>query len=66
MVIADGKLVSVNKDQAVCSGLQGSSYAVGSFNYRKILAYADVTSGVGFKPIYYPNHLIIIIILLDS
>ncbi|XP_017021485.1 ER membrane protein complex subunit 1 isoform X1 [Drosophila kikkawai] len=46
VLIADGKLISVNKDQAVCSGLQSSSYAVGTFNYRKILAYADVASGI--------------------
>ncbi|XP_017081981.2 ER membrane protein complex subunit 1 isoform X1 [Drosophila eugracilis] len=46
VVIVDGKLVSVNKDQSVCSGLQSSSYAVGSFNYRKILAYADLSSGI--------------------
>ncbi|XP_001359799.2 ER membrane protein complex subunit 1 isoform X1 [Drosophila pseudoobscura] len=45
VVIVDGKLVSVNKDQAVCGALQGSSYAVGSFNYRKIVVSADLTSG---------------------
>jgi len=47
-VIVDGKLISVNKDQSVCSGLQSTSYALGSFNYRKLLAYADLTSGVSF------------------
>ncbi|BFF89488.1 ER membrane protein complex subunit 1 [Drosophila madeirensis] len=45
VVIVDGKLVSVNKDQAVCDALQGASYAVGSFNYRKIVVSAGLTSG---------------------
>ncbi|SPP84058.1 ER membrane protein complex subunit 1 isoform X2 [Drosophila guanche] len=45
VVIVDGKLVSVNKDQAVCTALQGASYAVGSFNYRKIVVSAGLTSG---------------------
>ncbi|EDV48192.2 ER membrane protein complex subunit 1 isoform X2 [Drosophila erecta] len=46
VVIVDGKPISVNKDQSICGGLQSSSYAVGSFNYRKILAYADLSSGI--------------------
>lgn len=46
MVIADGKLISVNKDQSVCNSLQSSSYAVGSFNYRKIVVYADLAANV--------------------
>ncbi|KPU79929.1 uncharacterized protein Dana_GF16847, isoform B [Drosophila ananassae] len=44
VVIANGKLISVNKDQSVCNSLQSSSYAVGSFNYRKIVVYADLAS----------------------
>ncbi|XP_033162526.1 ER membrane protein complex subunit 1 isoform X2 [Drosophila mauritiana] len=46
VVIVDGKPISVNKDQSICGDLRSSSYAVGSFNYRKILAYADLSSGI--------------------
>ncbi|XP_043657276.1 ER membrane protein complex subunit 1 isoform X2 [Drosophila teissieri] len=46
VVIVDGKPISVNKEQSICGGLQSSSYAVGSFNYRKILANADLSSGI--------------------
>ncbi|XP_039231604.1 ER membrane protein complex subunit 1 isoform X1 [Drosophila yakuba] len=46
VVIVDGKPISVNKEQSICGGLQSSSYAVGSFNYRKILAFADLSSGI--------------------
>ncbi|KMZ02092.1 ER membrane protein complex subunit 1 isoform X2 [Drosophila simulans] len=46
VVIVDGKPISVNKDQSICADLRSSSYAVGSFNYRKILAYADLSSGI--------------------
>ncbi|KAH8369163.1 hypothetical protein KR009_003087 [Drosophila setifemur] len=46
VVVVHGNLISVNKDQNVCGSLQSSTYAVGSFNYRKILAYADLTLGI--------------------
>lgn len=46
VVIVDGKPISVNKDQSICGDLRSSSFAVGSFNYRKVLAYADLSSGI--------------------
>ncbi|XP_002054888.3 ER membrane protein complex subunit 1 isoform X1 [Drosophila virilis] len=46
LLIVDKKLISVNKDQAVCSELTSASYLVGSFNLRKVLAYADLVDGV--------------------
>ncbi|XP_030563637.1 ER membrane protein complex subunit 1 [Drosophila novamexicana] len=46
LLIVDKKLISVSKDQAVCSELTSASYLVGSFNLRKVLAYADLVDGV--------------------
>ncbi|XP_068157293.1 ER membrane protein complex subunit 1 isoform X1 [Drosophila tropicalis] len=56
VVIVNGKLVSVNKDQAICNGLQGSSFAVGSFNYRKVLAYANLNDkNLAINAVYLDN-----------
>ncbi|EDV92916.1 GH19025 [Drosophila grimshawi] len=46
VLIVNKKLVSVNKDQAVCGELTSASYVVGSFNYRKVVAYADLVDGM--------------------
>ncbi|XP_030246797.1 ER membrane protein complex subunit 1 isoform X2 [Drosophila navojoa] len=46
VLIVDKKLVSVNKDQAVCPDLSSDSYIVGSFNSRKVIAYADLINNM--------------------
>lgn len=49
MLIASKRLISVNKEQAVCSELNSASYVIGSFNYRKVVAYADLADGVSLS-----------------
>ncbi|KAH8295371.1 hypothetical protein KR018_010415, partial [Drosophila ironensis] len=46
VVLSNGNLISVNKDIPVCGSLQSASYAIGSFNYRKILVYADLKTNI--------------------
>ncbi|XP_030373597.1 ER membrane protein complex subunit 1 isoform X2 [Scaptodrosophila lebanonensis] len=56
VLVVNRKLVSVNKAQTVCDTLQSSSYAVGTFNYRKIVAYGDLAEGVlKIKAAYLDN-----------
>ncbi|XP_017849736.1 ER membrane protein complex subunit 1 isoform X2 [Drosophila busckii] len=42
VLIVNKKLISVNKAQSVCPDLKSDTYVVGSFNYRKIVVYADL------------------------
>ncbi|XP_034117665.1 ER membrane protein complex subunit 1 isoform X1 [Drosophila albomicans] len=56
VLIANKKLVSVNKDQAVCPELSSASYVLGSFNYRKVVAYADLADGnLKINAVYLDN-----------